>query len=182
MKSESGFSSAMANQPFELNIILKESTLMRLWEMLVGKQSGCIRHSIHCVPALKSTFLFLKKNVVTLDIGCPVLKVLTQSLFNGLVKVDIAVKSARGKIQAILDIAEPPCFSSSALPSRGMNNIYFKNICSSQGGIYSKSWTQKDSMQYWSRDDIRCCYTRSHPTCIIFPSWHFFDIFDLATD
>ena len=63
--------------------------------MLVGKQSGCIRHSIHCVPALKSTFLFPKKNVVTLDIGYPVLKVLTQSLFNGLVKVDIAVKRLR---------------------------------------------------------------------------------------
>ena len=81
MKSESGFSSAMANQPFELNIILKVSTaLMRLWEMLVGKQSGCIRHSIHCVRSLKSTFSFPQKNVITVDIGYPVLKVLAQNL------------------------------------------------------------------------------------------------------
>ena len=144
-----------------------------------GWQTIRLHQAFHSLPALKSTFLFPENNVVTLDIGCPVLKVLTQSLFNGLVKVDIAVKSAWGKVQAILDIAEPPFFSSSALPSRGMNNIYFKNICSSQGGIYSKSWTQKDSMHYWSRDDIRCCYTRSHPTCDNIPELTFF--FDIWT-
>ena len=66
MKSESGFSLAIASQSFELNIILKESTLMRLWEMLVGKQSGCIRHSIHCARS-KVPFVS-QKNIVTLDI------------------------------------------------------------------------------------------------------------------
>ena len=80
MKCESDPSLAMACQPFELNIILKESALMRLWEMLVGKQSGYIRHSIHCVRSLKSTFSFPQKNVITVDIGYPVLKVLAQNL------------------------------------------------------------------------------------------------------